>query len=64
MALLLAISIVQVIRTNPGSIPEDKEWDMQSDSMAEEASDEAESALSGTDDREAGERPSRARHVE
>jgi len=28
MSLLLLISIVQTIRTPPGGIPEDKEWDM------------------------------------
>jgi hypothetical protein len=32
---MLFISIVRTIRTNPGNIPEDKEWDMQTDSMAE-----------------------------
>jgi hypothetical protein len=40
LSFLLAISIIQTIRTPPGSIPEDKEWDMQTDSMAESSSDE------------------------
>lgn len=40
MAVMLFISIIQTIRTNPGNIPEDKEWDMQTDSMAESSSDE------------------------
>lgn len=40
LALMLFCSIVQTIRTNPGNIPEDKEWDMQSDSMAESSSDD------------------------
>ena len=35
LATMLLISIVRTIRTNPGNIPEDKEWDMQTDSMAE-----------------------------
>ena len=38
MALLLVVSIIQTIRTNPGNIPDDKEWDMPTDSMAESAS--------------------------
>jgi hypothetical protein len=33
-SLLLLISIIRTIRTKPGKIPEDKEWDMQSDSSA------------------------------
>jgi hypothetical protein len=37
---MLIISIIQTIRTAPGGIPEDKEWDMQTDSMAESSSDE------------------------
>ena len=36
LALLLGISIVQTIRTNAGSIPEDKEWDMLTDTMTED----------------------------
>lgn len=28
LALMLGLSIVQTIRTSPGSIPEDNEWDM------------------------------------
>jgi len=40
LAFMLALSIIQTIRTPPGSIPEDKEWDMQTDSMAESSSDE------------------------
>lgn len=37
--MMLAISIIQTIRTNPGNIPEEKEWDMLTDSMAEESSE-------------------------
>ena len=37
---MLFASIIQTIVTNPGSIPEDKEWDMQTDSMQESSSDE------------------------
>lgn len=37
---MLILSIVQSIVTNPGNIPEDKEWDMQTDSMAESSSDD------------------------
>jgi hypothetical protein len=37
-AFLLGFSIVRTILTNPGNIPEDKEWDMQTDSMAESSS--------------------------
>lgn len=37
---MLISSIIQTIRTSPGYIPEDKEWDMQTDSMAESSSDE------------------------
>jgi hypothetical protein len=37
---MLIVSIVRTITTPPGSIPEDKEWDMQSDSMAESSSEE------------------------
>ena len=40
LAVMLATSIVQTIRTNPGSIPEDKEWDMLTDSVAESNSSE------------------------
>lgn len=32
-------SIVKTIRTSPGGIPDDKEWDMQSDSNFESESD-------------------------
>jgi hypothetical protein len=39
-ALMLLLSIVQTIRTTPGGIPDDKEWDMQSDSFLETSSDE------------------------
>jgi hypothetical protein len=35
---LLGVSIVRTILTNPGNIPEEKEWDMQTDSMAESSS--------------------------
>ena len=45
-AFMLAASIIQVIRTNPGNIPEDKEWDMLTDSLAESSvSEEGESAI-------------------
>jgi hypothetical protein len=37
---MLLLSIVQTIRTPPGGIPDDKEWDMQSDSFLETSSDE------------------------
>ena len=30
-SLILLVSIIRTIRTPPGGIPEDKEWDMQSD---------------------------------
>lgn len=43
VALLNLISIVRTIRTPPGGIPEDKEWDMQSDSSVIEQSSEDES---------------------
>lgn len=49
-SLLLLISIVRTIRTKPGKIPEDKEWDMQSDSSAVDQSSEDEN--SQTDIRE------------
>ena len=39
-AVLDIASIIQTIRTSPGGIPENKEWDMQSDSSAMESSDE------------------------
>jgi hypothetical protein len=39
-AILDISAIIQTIRTPPGSIPENKEWDMQSDSSAMESSDE------------------------
>lgn len=35
VSLLLITSIVRTIITNPGSIPEDKEWDMQSDLLTD-----------------------------
>jgi hypothetical protein len=47
-AFLLGLSIVRTILTNPGNIPEDKEWDMQTDSMAESSSQ------SSSDDGEVG----------
>jgi hypothetical protein len=40
LAFMLILSIVQTIRTPPGGIPDDKEWDMQSDSFLETSSDE------------------------
>jgi hypothetical protein len=40
---MLILSIIQTIRTPPGGIPEEKEWDMQSDSMIESSSDGEES---------------------
>ena len=39
-AIMLLLSIIQTIRTPPGGIPDDKEWDMQSDSMLESSSDD------------------------
>lgn len=45
LALMLGLSIIQTIRTPPGSIPEDKEWDMQSDSMIESSSDDDSSSM-------------------
>jgi|LauGreDrversion4_2_1035121.scaffolds.fasta_scaffold90327_1 hypothetical protein len=50
LAVMLGTSIIQTIRTNPGSIPEDKEWDMLTDSMAEEE----ESSNASSDDGEVG----------
>ena len=38
-SLILITSITKTIRTSPGSIPEDKEWDVMSDSNAESGSD-------------------------
>ena len=46
LAFMLATAIIQTIRTPPGSIPEDKEWDMQSDSMLESSDDESSSVVS------------------
>ena len=48
---MLVISIIQTIKTNPGNIPEDKEWDMLTDSMAESntSSDDGESGFSSSD---------------
>ena len=40
LAILDIASIIQTIRTPPGGIPENKEWDMQSDNSAMESSDE------------------------
>ena len=40
LSILDLSAIIQTIRTPPGSIPENKEWDMQSDSSAVESSDE------------------------
>lgn len=38
---ILLVSIVRTIRTPPGGIPEDKEWDMKSDdSMMEQSSED------------------------
>lgn len=37
---MLAISILRTIFTNPGSIPEETEWDMQSETNAETSDEE------------------------
>lgn len=39
-AIMLAISILRTIFTNPGSIPEETEWDMQSETNAETSDEE------------------------
>lgn len=44
---MLFISIVQTIRTSPGGIPEDKEWDMLSDSSALESGSDEENKSEG-----------------
>ena len=44
-ALMLLMSIIQTIRTPPGGIPEDKEWDMQSDSFIESSSSDEDSSV-------------------
>jgi hypothetical protein len=41
-ATILLASIIQTIRTNPGIIPEDKEWDMMSEGLSQEESDQTE----------------------
>ena len=40
LAFLLTVSIVRTVRTPPGGIPEEKEWDMQSDSQNESSSED------------------------
>ena len=42
IAMLNLISIIRTIRTPPGGIPEDKEWDMQSESSGVDQSSEDE----------------------
>jgi hypothetical protein len=37
---MLLISIIQTIRTNPGEIPDEKEWDMHSESNEDSQSDD------------------------
>lgn len=55
LALFLATSIIQTIRTNPGNIPDDKEWDMVTDSMAESEEDsEGTGGFSSTSDNGVG----------
>ena len=39
-ALFALTGIIRTIKTHPGGIPEDKEWDMQSDSSVIEHSSE------------------------
>jgi hypothetical protein len=46
VSLLLITSIVRTIITNPGSIPDDKEWDMQTDQLT----DHTHSDISQSDD--------------
>jgi len=41
IALLLLISITNTIRTPPGGIPEEKEWDMKSDSEPQSSDEES-----------------------
>ncbi len=36
---ILITSIIMTIKTNPGGIPDDKEWDMQSDSNLDSESE-------------------------
>ena len=46
--LMLQISIIRTVITNPGSIPEDKEWDMNSDNQTEsDSEDEQDIAIIG-----------------
>ena len=54
LAFLLALSIFRTIITNPGNIPEDKEWDMQTDSMAESSSQSSGGGGGSSDDGEVG----------
>lgn len=49
LGVMCASSIIQTIRTNPGNIPEDKEWDMLTDSMIESSEDDGESGFSSSD---------------
>lgn len=53
LSILLVTSIIQTIRTNPGNIPDDKEWDMLTDSMAESSNsdDNGEVGFSSDDGR-------------
>jgi hypothetical protein len=39
LSVLLLSSIILTIKTNPGGIPDDKEWDMMSDSHSDYESD-------------------------
>lgn len=39
LAFVTLSSIIMTIKTNPGGIPDDKEWDMHSDSNMESESD-------------------------
>lgn len=49
LAFMLASSIVQTIRTCPGHIPEDKEWDMLTDSLVESTSSEESGGFSSSE---------------
>ena len=49
LAFMLACSIGQTIRTSPGHIPEDKEWDMLTDSLAESSSSEESGGFSSSE---------------
>jgi hypothetical protein len=43
LSFLLLTSIVRTIITNPGTIPDDKEWDMQSDAFTDSAISDSQS---------------------